>query len=168
MNRLLTNSIRIGIPILRLLSWYQAFWIIPFTEVLWAAPLQKQLVVPLAKLAWALLALVPFILLRFRRVFAVYAVGSSAVLMVLAWDYFVPFRYVAPGFSGTIPGDNFYSYISGSVAVWVSRPSFNVDDIPLFLVLISPLFLACVYRAFYPHWTKKAEQISGSNGGQGR
>jgi hypothetical protein len=126
-----------------------------------AAPLQKMFYAPIVLFFWGGLALVPFILLRKAIVFYIYATLFLGCLGFMAYDYFVPFRYVSPQFHGEIqaPGKEVSS--SGnkdSVDYWISYPTFppHEDDWPLSLVRIGPLILAFVYRRSYPLWVTHA------------
>ncbi|MBT5926738.1 MAG: type II toxin-antitoxin system RelE/ParE family toxin [Verrucomicrobia bacterium] len=99
-----------------------------------AAPLQKLFVIPLAHVAWALLSLMPFIFLRIRWVFITYVASFSTALAVLAYDYLVPFRYVASGFPGLVsnPAGGFSpSGNDDSIAYWISYPTIPIMDFPI-------------------------------------
>ena len=161
------NIVRIGIPLLRLLPSFVALYsfaaLYDFgakTFVVYAAPLQKVFYAPIVHFTWSGLALVPFILLRRSIVFYIYVTLFFCCLGFMAYDYFVPFRYVSPHFQGEIQdsGGGFSS--SGnkdSIAYWISYPTFppQEDDWPRSLVLVAPLILAFVYRRFYPLWATK-------------
>jgi hypothetical protein len=152
----------VGIPILRLLSWLRALFIFSMGGVLWAAPIQKLFVVPLAHAVWALLALMPFILLRFRWVFVTYVTIFIAALAVLAYDYFIPFRYISSAYTGEIlnPSGAYSRRFSGDdVDYWISNFTVpNGDDLMMTLVIVAPLLLAIVYRNVYSYWTAKEAQ----------
>jgi hypothetical protein len=75
----------------------------------YAAPLQKQFYRPIFVLLWAILALLPFILIRRRLPFLIYCVAFGIVGGWMLYDLIVPFRYVAPDFHGEIedPGGSY-------------------------------------------------------------
>ena len=92
-----------------LLRWPLTWW--PILTGLYSAgmaqnkaPLQKEFFLPLAHTAWAVLALVPFALLRFPRAYRAYLAAFLPVLGFLCYDLFVPFRYLSPEYLG--PGYN--------------------------------------------------------------
>ncbi|WP_131990191.1 hypothetical protein [Chthoniobacter flavus] len=160
--------VRIGIPLLRLLPSCAALYgfaalydLGAKTFIIHTAPLQKLFYAPIVLFVWSGLALVPFILLRSSIVFYIYATIFFSCLAFMAYDYFVPFRYVSPYFQGEIQdagGGYSRSGNHASIDYWISYPTFppNEDDWPLSLVRVAPLALAFVYRRFYPLWATNA------------
>jgi hypothetical protein len=91
----------------------------------YAAPLQKQFYRPIFAMLWAVLALLPFILIRRRIPFLIYCAAFCLVGGWMLYDHVVPFRYVAPDFHGEIedPGGSYT--IRGSPSqgydYWITR-----------------------------------------------
>ena len=121
----------------------------------------------MAELIWAIFALMPFVFLRSRWLFVTYVISFSAVLAVLAYDYWVPFRYVAPEFTGKISdvGGGFSRAGNNeAVAYWISYPTALAgEDYLIGFVMILPLLLACIYRAFFSAWTQTQECGGGNS-----
>ncbi len=104
-------------------------------------------------LAWSVLVLLPFVLIRRRIPFLVYCAAFFAIGGWLLYDLVVPFRYVAPDFHGTIedPGGSYtkmgtpehYDY-------WITR--FVASSVESWLVvafLVWPFLLGLVYHFLY-------------------
>jgi hypothetical protein len=168
MNPTWSSIIRVGIPFLKLLTWYRALWVLTVSEAVYAPPIQKLLIVPLTEFVWAILAVTPFIILRVRSIFVAYVTVFIAALIILAYDYFMPFRYISPSYTGDIssPASAYSRRFNGDIVeYWISNPSMpDSEDIMIALVLIAPLILAFVYRKVYPNWTaKEAQQVVSGN-----
>src|SRR5204862_2708245 len=128
------NVIRIGIPLLRLLPSYAAVYGVAAlydfgakTFIVYAAPLQKVFYAPIVLFVWVALALVPFILLRSATVFYIYVTLFCGCLAFMAYDYFIPFRYVSPDFRGQIVDSGGGYSTAGNeddIDFWVSYPTF--------------------------------------------
>ncbi len=147
------TAIRIAIPFLRFLTWYKALWIISYPQFIsYAIPLQKQFVIPLASYMWGVLSLLPFILLRFRPFYIFYIITLSTLLVILAYDYFIPF-----GYPEGIPAiGNAKSTINDEVVYWTSQPGFSNIDVFMAIIFIAPLPLAVIYRRYFPQWAKQS------------
>ncbi|YCM43462.1 hypothetical protein V2O64_19320 [Verrucomicrobiaceae bacterium 227] len=158
MNAIGIEWLRIAIPVFRLFTWYRALWIFAVERALIAPPLQKLAVIPMANLAWAILAVTPFVVLRHKRVFVAYAISFSAVLGIMAWDWLIPFRYVSQHFHGEIIDSGGGFSTSGNrddIAYWISYPTNpSGEDVLLVMVIVAPLALGCIYRMFFQRWTK--------------
>ena len=154
-------GIRIAIPFLRLLTWYKALWAVSYPQfITYSVPLQKQFFIPLTSYMWGILALVPFILLRFRVFHLFYIITLSALLLILAYDYFVPFAYP----EGVASSGNAKSISNGEVVYWVSRPNFpNMEHIFMAIIMIAPLPLAAVYRRYFPRWVNHKSSTKSNN-----
>ncbi len=153
--------LRIAIPFLRLLPAYSALLVLatlyefgPGAFVHYAPPLQKLFCVPIAQVLWACLALTPFVLLRSRAAFHIYVSLYLGCLAFMAYDYFVPFRYVAPNFQGEVrDGGGGFSRAGNdnSIDYWISYPTTpRGENWIASLFLVTPLILAFVYRRCYP------------------
>ncbi len=147
------TAIRVAIPFLRLLTWYKALWEISSPQfIIYSIPLQKQFFIPLTSYMWGILALVPFILLRYRPFYTFYIITLSALLVILAYDYFIPYSYPE---GGVIRGDAM-STSNGEVVYWTSRHDFpNIEHIFIAIIMIAPLPLAVIYRRYFPLWANK-------------
>ncbi|RYD82222.1 MAG: hypothetical protein EOP84_09735 [Verrucomicrobiaceae bacterium] len=149
---------------MRLLPSFGAIWLFvglcdlgARAFIVYAPPLQKVFYAPIVLFIWSGLALVPFILLRNLTVFRIYVTLFLVCLAFMAYDYFVPFRYVSPDFHGRIldsGGGYSSSGNNDSIAYWISYPTLHgVKDWPLNIYgFVTPLILAFVYRRFYPLW----------------
>jgi hypothetical protein len=130
--------------------------------VMHAPPLQKLFYAPIVRCVWGCLALTPFVLLRSAVVFRIYLMLFFGCLAFMAYDYFVPFRYVSPDFQGKVldAGGGFSrSGNDDSIAYWISYPtSPSGEDIGMAFICVAPLALAFVYRRYFIHWTTKAER----------
>lgn len=160
--------IRICIPLLRLFPTYAALLgfaaLYDFgakTFIVYAAPLQKVFYSPIVLFAWGALALIPFIVLRSATVFRIYATLFLGCLAFMAYDYFVPFRYISPNFDGAVDGGG-YSTAGNkeNIDFWVSHPIFppSGEDIFVALVRVTPLALAFAYRRYHHLWSNRAQQ----------
>jgi len=148
------TATRIAIPALRFLSWYKALWILGYPHhIVYAPPFQKLFVVPLTSFLWALLAICPFIILRYRTVYIIYVSLLAAVLTILAYDAIIPYSYTAYG-NYQVNGNS--KSINGEhVSHWSSSlDGIQIDDIAMALVFLSPLILGIIYRRSYPEWTE--------------
>lgn len=146
--------IRMGIPLLRLASFYAGLWAVMMAElVLYAPPLQKLFYHRIVVCVWGCLALAPFALLRKFWAFHAYCVLLIGCLAFMAYDHFVPFRYVAPSFQESVQDPGGRYSISGNddkINYWISHPTPpSVEDILMSIVYLSPLALAILYRRFY-------------------
>lgn len=119
----------------------------------YVAPLQKQFYYPLFTALWAVLALLPFILIRRRAAYLMYFAAFSIIGGWLLYDIFIPFRYVAPDFQGEIQ-DSGGSYARSATDekcfYWITRfvpSSFESWLLPAFFVW--PLLLASCYHFAY-------------------
>jgi len=117
----------------------------------YAAPLQKQFYRPIFMMLWAVLALLPFILIRRRIPYLIYFAAFCIVGGWLLYDLVVPFRYVAPDFLGAIedPGGSYT--IRGAAEhydYWITRfdPSESWLDVAF---IIWPFLLGSVYYFAY-------------------
>src|SRR5436190_11844035 len=132
------NLIRFGIPVLRFLPSFAAVWHFaalydfgPKMFIAYAPPLQKVFYAPIMLFVWAALALVPFILLRKSMAFYIYVTLFVGCLTFMAYDYFVPFRYVSPGFQGEIMESSWGGTKSGNhdrINYWISYPTWPPHD----------------------------------------
>ena len=127
--------------------------------VLYAPPLQKLFYHRIVICVWGCLALTPFVLLRKSWAFHIYRILFIGCTAFIAYDYFVPFRYVATSFQESVRdlGGGFSS--SGNddnISYWISYPTTSsVEDILKSIVYLSPLALAVLYRRFYHLWTRQ-------------
>ena len=149
-------AIRVAIPVLRFFTWYRALWIVCYPQFIsYAIPLQKQFFIPLTSYVWGILALTPFILLRFRLFYILYIITFSTVLAIIAYDYFIPYAYP----EGISSSSNAMSERNGEVVYWTSQPDFpNAEHIFMAIIMVVPLPLAVIYRRYFPLWANKVKQ----------
>lgn len=127
----------------------------------YAAPLQKQFYHPIFVVLWAMLALLPFILIRRRAPFLIYCAAFCIVGGWLLYDLVVPFRYVAPDFNGAIEDAGGAYTIRGSpdqgYDYWITRfvPS-SVESWLELAFLIWPFLLGLVYHFLYVRGRRNA------------
>jgi hypothetical protein len=144
------TTIRVAIPLLRFFTWYRALWEVSgFQFISYTVPLQKQFFIPLTSFTWGILALVPFILLRFRPFYVFYIITLSTLLVILAYDYFIPYAYP----EGVSSSGNAMREVNDEVVYWTSQPDFpNIAHIFIAIIMIAPLPLAIIYRRYFPQW----------------
>jgi hypothetical protein len=128
----------------------------------YAAPLQKQFYRPIFAILWAVLALLPFILIRRRIPFLIYCVAFCVVGGWMVYDLVVPFRYVSPEFHGVIedPGASYATRGSKSMGYdyWITRfvPSSFVSWLML-AFYIWPFVLGSGYHFLYARGRQNAQ-----------
>jgi hypothetical protein len=119
----------------------------------YAAPLQKLFYRPIFMMLWAVLALLPFILIRRRIPYLIYCAAFCIVGGWLLYDLVVPFKYVAPDFHGEIE-DSGGSYTQRGIGAhydyWITRfvPSSFESWLDL-AFLVWPVLLGSVYHFLY-------------------
>ena len=161
--------VRILVPILR---WPSTFWLILLGlhgagESSLKAPLQKEFFVPLFFTAWAILALVPFVLIRRSLAYRAYAAAFLLVLGFLCCDLLVPFRYLSPdylspNYDGPRWGEGVkLGRIGGGKGhpndYWVTGAGLTEPGKLLFVVLLAwPLVLGTVYHRAYQRERRQA------------
>jgi hypothetical protein len=162
--------LRVAIPVLRLLPAYAAVYGFAVLHdlgvkafIAYAPPLQKVFYAPIMLFVWGGLALAPFVLLRNNVAFRLYVALFLGCLGFMAYDYLVPFRYVAPGFRGAVSDAGGGFSRAGEidrVDYWISYPAFppNEDDMWMLVVRVTPLALAFVYRRSYRLWTARDQR----------
>jgi hypothetical protein len=117
----------------------------------YAAPLQKQFYRPIFVMLWAVLALLPFVLIRRRIPFLIYSAAFCIIGGWLLYDLVVPFRFVAPDFHGVIedPGGSYT--IRGSSQqgydYWITR--FDSESWSFVVLCVWPFLLGLVYHILY-------------------
>lgn len=133
-------------------------------------PLQKEFYRPIFVMRWAVLALLPFILIRRRIAFLIYCVAFCVVGGWMLYDLVVPFRYVSPHFHGVIEDSGGSYTIRGSTSMgydyWITRfvPSSSESWLMLAFV-VWPFFLGLVYHFLYVRGQRSAEPCAPPNGG---
>ena len=119
----------------------------------YAAPLQKQFYLPIFEMLWAVLALLPFILIRRRIPYLIYCAAFCVIGGWLLYDLLVPFQYVAPDFHGEIKDAGGSYMIVGwdqGYAYWATR--FVPSSFESWLMLafnIWPFLLGSVYHFLF-------------------
>jgi len=147
--------LRIALPLLRwpIVLYPALMWIGGISSARYAAPLQKQLYVPIFAALWAVLALLPFVLIRGRIAFRIYCAAFLIVGGWLLYDSIVPFRYVAPDFAGQIEdsgGSYTMSVTREKCYYWITRfvPS-SFESWLSVAFLLWPFLLGSVYHFAY-------------------
>lgn len=151
------SLIRVLIPSLRLFSFYGGIYAVGMWEyAVYAPPLQKVFYARMFDCLWGVLALTPFILLRWTLVFRIYCLAFAIWAAFSIYNSCFPFRYVSPTYDGTVPETGVSEASSGNddnIGYWVSFPTApNAEGILIAVVHIAPVILACVYRRYYRSW----------------
>lgn len=155
--------VRVAIWLLRwpLTLYPTLFALVGIDQTHYAAPLQKQFYYPVFAMLWAILSLLPFILIRRRIPYLVYCAAFCVIGGWMVYDLVVPFRYVAPNFLGEIsdPGGS-YTF-SGSTSMgynyWITRFVPSSFESWLFLtLLVWPFLLGSVYHFLYGRGRRNA------------
>ena len=110
---------------------------------------------------WAILALLPFFLIRRRVPFVIYCVAFCVIGGWMLYDLFVPFRYVSPDYHGEIsdPGGSYT--IRGSTSMgydyWITRfvPS-SFESWLMLAFYVWPFILGSVYHFLYARGHRNA------------
>lgn len=136
-------------------------WIGGISSARYAAPLQKQFYGPIFAALWAVLALLPFVLIRGHVAFRVYGAAFFIVGGWLLYDRIVPFQYVAPDFVGQIEdsgGSYSMSVTREKCYYWITRfvPS-SFESWLGVAFLVWPFLLASVYHFAYVRGRRSAE-----------
>ena len=152
--------IRVCIPLIRLASFYAGLYAVMMAKfVLYAPPLQKLFYHRIVTCIWGCLALTPFVLLRQSWAFYIYRVLFIGCVAFMAYDHFVPFRYVSPSFQERLLASGGGYSTSGNddnIGYWISYPTPPTgEDILVAIVYLSPLALAILYRRFYKLWARQ-------------
>jgi hypothetical protein len=127
----------------------------------YAAPLQKQFYRPIFAMLWAVLALLPFILIRRRIAFLIYCAAFCVVGGWMLYDLVVPFRYVSPDFHGEIeyPGGSYTIRGSPSMGYdyWITRfVPYSFESWWGLAFLVWPFLLGSVYHFLYARGPRNA------------
>jgi hypothetical protein len=155
-------ALSVAIFLLRIYPAFCGLYAILMTEyITYAKPFQKLFVDRLATSVWGVLALTPFILLKFQWLFRFYCFLFSAVLIFKAYDFLIPFKYVSPSYRGNVP-DPFPGYSSrgndDSIDFWISSPAFVYPTLMMAAVFVLPFFLALIFRRYLHNVPPKSEQ----------
>jgi hypothetical protein len=130
------------------------------SSVRYVEPLQKQFYHPIFAALWAVLALLPFAVIRGRVAFRIYCTAFFIVGGWLLYDKIVPFRYVAPDFTDQIEdsGGSYAMSVTGEKCYyWITRfvPS-NFESWLSIAFLIWPFLLGSVYYLAYRRGCRNA------------
>lgn len=154
--------LRVAIPLLRwpFILYPALFALTGIGSARYAAPLQKQFYLPILEGLWAILALLPFIVIRRRTAYFFYCAVFCIVAGWLLYDLFVPFRYVAPDFRGQIEdagGSYTMSVTDEKCFYWITRfvPS-NIESWISPAFLIWPFLLGSCYHFAYVRGQRNA------------
>lgn len=165
--------LRVGIVFLRIIPIWAALMAVAAlcdsamsqsrTERLieYSAPLQKRFFAPAIYFISSFLVLIPFIALRSAIVFRVYATLFLGCLVFMAYDFLIPFRYVAPDSPGA-SGWICRFWVAHGQAHWESKPRF--DDLGEYVPFLGTLILAFIYRRYFLRWNAKADSVTVTEG----
>ena len=160
--------LRVGIVVLRIIPiWAALFGVAALCDlatgapwmkgfIVYTAPLQKRFFAPVIFCFSSLLVMVPFIALRSAIVFRVYATLFLGCLIFMAYDFLIPFRYLAAASPDARPGLLCRFWVTDGQAHWESKP--RVDDLGTCLPFIGTMILAFIYRRYFLRWAANAEQ----------
>jgi hypothetical protein len=110
---------------------------------------------------WAVVALLPFILIGRRKPYLVYCIAYCAIGGWMLYDLVVPFRYVSPDFHGAIDDLGGSYTIRGSASTgydyWITRfvPSSFESWLDL-TFLVWPFLLGSIYHFLFVRGRRSA------------